>query len=129
MELSVQSPGRAPNNLFNSLKACPGFATVSSYICLYACKKYFLAPSLYFESNCFFKNKYFSVSPLFGYSRFFLLSIFVELQVLGLGLGVDFTFAWNNNNDNNKNDKNPHLNFWKGTALGDKEQEEVGIRD
>ena len=33
-----------------------------------------------------------------------------------------------NNNNNNKNDKNPHLNFWKGTALGDKEQG-VGIRD
>ena len=60
--------------------------------------------------------------------------VFVELQVLGLGLGVDFNFAWdnnnndNNNNNNNKNDKNPHLNFWKGTALGDKQQE-VGIRD
>ena len=55
--------------------------------------------------------------------------IFVELQALGLGLGVDFTFAWddNNNNDNN-NDKNPHLNFWKGITLGDKEQG-VGIRD
>ena len=61
----------------------------------------------------------------------------VELQVLGLGLGVDFTFAWDNNNnnnnndnnnDNNKNDKNPHLNFWKETALGDKEKG-VGIRD
>ena len=33
-----------------------------------------------------------------------------------------------NNNNNNKNDKNPHLNFWKGTALGDKKQG-VGIRD
>ena len=43
---------------------------------------------------------------------------FVELQVLGQGLGVDFTFAWDNNN--NKNDKNPHLNFLKGTVLGDK---------
>ena len=60
--------------------------------------------------------------------------VVVELQVLGLELGVDF--AWdnnnnnnnNNNNDNNKNDKNPHLNFWKGTTLGDKEQG-VGIRD
>ena len=61
----------------------------------------------------------------------------VELQVLGLGQGVDFTFTWdnsnnnnnnNNNNDNNKKDKNPHLNFWKGTALGDKERG-VGIRD
>ena len=54
------------------------------------------------------------------------IQIFFELRVLGLGLGVDFTFAWDNNNnnndDNNKNDKNPHLNFWKGTALGDKEQ-------
>ena len=56
--------------------------------------------------------------------------LIVELQVLGLGLGVDFTFAWDNNNNNNdnNNDKNPHLNFWKGTALGDKEQGE-GIRD
>ena len=45
-----------------------------------------------------------------------------------LGLGVDFAFAWDNNNNDNKNDKNPHLNFWKGTAPGDKEQG-VGIRD
>ena len=52
-----------------------------------------------------------------------------ELQVLGQGLGVDFTFAWNNNYyNNNKNDKNPHLNFLKGTVLGDKEQGEE-IRD
>ena len=61
---------------------------------------------------------------------------FVELPVLGLGLGVDFTFDWDNNNNNknnnnnsnnnNNNDKNPHLNFLKGTVLGDKEQ---GIRD
>ena len=57
---------------------------------------------------------------------------YCQTPVLGLGLGVDF--AWdnnnnnnnNNNNDNNKNDKNPHLNFWNGTALGDKEQ---GIRE
>ena len=48
---------------------------------------------------------------------------------LGLGLGVDFTFAWDNNdNDKNDNDNNPHLNFVKGTVLGDKEQG-VGIRD
>ena len=51
---------------------------------------------------------------------------FVELQVLGQGLGVDFTFTWANKNNNNK--KNPHLNFLKGTILGDKEQG-VGIRD
>ena len=52
-------------------------------------------------------------------------------QVLDLTLGVDFTFAWDNNNknnDNNKNNNNPHLNFVKGTVLGDKEQG-VGIRD
>ena len=52
-------------------------------------------------------------------------TFFVELQGLGLKLGVDFTFAWDNNNNN---DKNPHLNFWKGTALGDNQQR-VGIRD
>ena len=58
-------------------------------------------------------------------------SPFVKLQslVLGLGLGVDFTFAWdNNNNNNNDNKKSPHINFSKGTVLGDKDQG-VGIRD
>ena len=56
---------------------------------------------------------------------------FVKLQVLGLRLGVDFTFALDNNNDNNNNDNdnnNPHLNFFKGTVLGVKEQG-LGIRD
>ena len=49
---------------------------------------------------------------------------FCQTQVLGLG--VDFTFAWDNDNNdkNHKNDKNdnnnPHLNFLKGTVLGDK---------
>ena len=59
---------------------------------------------------------------------------FVKLQVLSLGLGVHFTFAWdnkNNHNDNANNDNNdknnPHLNFVKGTVLGDKDQG-VGIR-
>ena len=60
---------------------------------------------------------------------------FCQTLVLGLGLGVDFTFAGDNhnnhnhnnhNNHNHKNDNNPHLNFVKGTVLGDKEQ---GIRD
>ena len=52
----------------------------------------------------------------------------VKLQVLGLILGVDFTFTLDNNdnhnhNDNNDNDNNnPHLNFFKGTVLGVKEQ-------
>ena len=64
-------------------------------------------------------------------------SFFVKLQVLGLRLGVDFTFALDNNNDNNDNndnnndndnDNNPHLNFFKGTVLGVKEQG-LGIRD
>ena len=49
-------------------------------------------------------------------------NFFCQTPVLGLGLGVDFTFAW----DNNHNHNNPHLNFVKGTVLGDKEQ---GIRD
>ena len=62
---------------------------------------------------------------------------FVKLQVLGLRLGVDFTFTLDNNNDNNDNndnnndndnDNNPHLNFFKGTVLGVKEQG-LGIRD
>ena len=50
------------------------------------------------------------------------------LQDLGLKLGVDFTFAWDNHNNENHNHNNPHLNFLKGTVLGDKEQG-VGIRD
>ena len=50
----------------------------------------------------------------------------VKLQVLGLRLGVDFTFTLNNNNHNN--DNNPHLNFFKGTVQGVKEQG-LGIRD
>ena len=64
------------------------------------------------------------------------LQSIVKLQVLGLRLGVDFTFTLdnnhnnnNNNNDNNDNDNNnPHLNFFKGTVLGVKEQG-LGIRD
>ena len=62
------------------------------------------------------------------------LNIFVKLQVLGLRLGVDFTFALDNNHNNNDNhndnhnDNNPHLNFFKGTVLGVKEQG-LGIRD
>ena len=55
--------------------------------------------------------------------------VFVKLLVLGLKLGVDFTFTLdNNNNHNNHNENNPHLNFFKGTVLGVKEQE-LGIRD
>ena len=58
---------------------------------------------------------------------------YCQTTVLGVGLGVDSTFAWDNNNnndnDNKNNDKNnPHLNFKKGTVLGDKDQV-VGIRD
>ena len=52
--------------------------------------------------------------------------MYCQTPVLGLGLGVDFTFAWDNHN--NHNHSNPHLNFVKGTVLGDKEQE-VGIKD
>ena len=42
--------------------------------------------------------------------------------VLGLGLGVDLTFVGDNDNDKNNNHNNPHLNFVKGTVLGDIEQ-------
>ena len=52
----------------------------------------------------------------------------VKLQVLGLRLGVDFTFTLDNNNDNDNDNNNPHLNFFKGTVLGVKEQG-LGIRD
>ena len=53
---------------------------------------------------------------------------YCQTPVLGLGVGVDFTFAGHKNHKNDKNDNNPHLNFVKGTVLGDKEQG-VGIRD
>ena len=53
-------------------------------------------------------------------------AVFCRTPVLGVGLGVDFTFAWDNHNNNNNNHNNPHLNFVKGTVLGDKKQ---GIRD
>ena len=54
--------------------------------------------------------------------------LYCQTPVLGLGLGVDLTFPWDNHNNhkNHKNDNNPHLNFVKGTILGDKEQG-VGI--
>ena len=47
---------------------------------------------------------------------------FCQTPVLGLGLGVDFTFAGDNDNKNHNHNNNPHLNFVKGTVLGDKEQ-------
>ena len=62
----------------------------------------------------------------FRRNHFPLLAHIVELQGLGLKLGVDFTFAWDNHNHNHND--NPHLNFVKGTVLGDKKQG-VGIRD
>ena len=52
-------------------------------------------------------------------------TIIVKLQVLGLWLGVDFTFTLDNNENN---DNNPHLNFFKGTVPGVKEQG-LGLRD
>ena len=59
--------------------------------------------------------------------RYFPIGTYCGTPVLGRGLEVDFTFTWDNNN--NKNDKNNlHLNFLKGTALGDTEQD-VGIMD
>ena len=70
--------------------------------------------------------------PEYSMGGFFRSGIFCQTPVLGLGLGVDFTFAWDNHNDNDNNGNNnhnkPHLNFVKGTVLGDKEQG-VGLRD
>ena len=58
-----------------------------------------------------------------------LAATIVKLQILGQRLGADFTFTLDNNdNDNDNNDNNPHLNFFKGTVLGVKEQG-LGIRD
>ena len=51
----------------------------------------------------------------------YMHSFIVKLQVLGLRLGVDFTFTLDIN-DNHNNNNNPHLNFFKGTVLGVKEQ-------
>ena len=52
-----------------------------------------------------------------------------QTPVSGLGLGVDFTCTWDNyNNDNDNYKNNPHLNFLKGTVLGDKERG-LGLRD
>ena len=53
---------------------------------------------------------------------------FVKLQVLGLRLGVDFTFTLDNNDNNDNDNNNLHLNFFKGTVLGVKEQV-LGMRD
>ena len=56
---------------------------------------------------------------------------FCQTPDLGLRLGVDFTFTSDNNNNNNNhnnNHNNPHLNFFKGTVLGVKEQG-LGIRE
>ena len=51
-----------------------------------------------------------------------LISMYCQTPVLGLGLGVDFTFTWDNKNNHNHNhNDNPHLNFFKGTVIGDKE--------
>ena len=62
-------------------------------------------------------------------SKILLSWNFCQTPVLGLGLGVDFTFAWDNHNENhNHNHNNPHLNFVKGTVLGDKKHG-VGLRD
>ena len=57
-----------------------------------------------------------------------LLWTFCQTPVLGLELGVDFTFAGDNHKNHKNENDNPHLNFVKGTVLGDKEQG-VGIRD
>ena len=56
------------------------------------------------------------------------MTSFVKLQVLGQRLEVDFTFTLDNNDNHNNDNNNPHLNFFKGTVLGVKEQG-LGIRD
>ena len=85
------------------------------------------------ESSCYFPQLITKCAvPLCVNLAFHGIPCFCQTPVLGLGLGVDFIFAGDNDknhkNDNDKNDNNPHLNFVKGTVLGDKEQG-VGIRD
>ena len=76
---------------------------------------------------CFYKQLH--LLPIYV---FYPPLLFCQTPILGLGLGVDFTFAGDNDNNHNhknhNNDNNPHINFVKGTVLGDKEQG-VGIRD
>ena len=85
------------------------------------------------KKKSYFYGKYFKSEYGWAvqqeYSRI-IQKNFCQTPVLGLGLGVDFTFAGDNhkNHKNHKNHNNPHLNFVKGTVLGDKEQG-VGIRD
>ena len=45
---------------------------------------------------------------------------YCQTPVLGLGLGVDFTFGGDNDKSHKNDHNNPHLNFVKGTVLGDK---------
>ena len=80
-------------------------------------------------------TQYLFIPNIFSDPKSFSNSIFVKLQVLGPRLGVDFTFTLDNNdnnnannynNDNDNDNNNPHLNFFKGTVLGVKEQ---AIRD
>ena len=76
----------------------------------------------------FIRKPYFWIFWEHFTNSFPLKSFFCQTPVLGLGLGVDFTFTWDNKIENHNNHNNPHLNFVKGTVLGDEEQG-VGIRD
>ena len=71
-------------------------------------------------------NASFLTSSIFSLSslecRYYIFVLIVKLQVLDQGLGVDFTFILDNKNNHNDNDNsNPHLNFFQGTVLEDKE--------
>ena len=73
---------------------------------------------MYSNPDCFILSELGSALP----------QLIVKLQVLGLRLGVDFTFTLDNNDNNDNDNNNPHLNFFKGTVLGVKEQG-LGIRE
>ena len=89
-------------------------------------KTYFLVSKLFSWPNCLTKRGIIHAEKKLKKRK---TNGFCQTPVLGLGLGVDLTFTWDNKNNDNDNDKNnPHLNFMKGTVLGDKEQG-VGIRD
>ena len=119
-------------NIWNNFKA--ELKNIDPYIDRYAAIFFLI---VFVFNNCYQTVKIHkqSIFAPTEYGEHLSVVIFVQLQVLGLRLGVDFTITLDNNDNNdndndndNNNNNNPHLNFFKGTVLGVKEQG-LGIRD